>query len=87
MFYSNRLPHAGRNAVGVILTGMGADGAEGMKAMKDAGSRNIAQDEKSCIVYGMPKEAVAHGGVDEIVTLKDIPDKMLKLAVNPAKRS
>lgn len=78
--------HAGRNAVGVILTGMGADGAEGMKAMKEAGSRNIAQDEKSCIVYGMPKEAVAHGGVDHIVPLKDIPEKMLKIAANPAKK-
>ena len=79
--------YAGRNAVGVILTGMGADGADGMKAMKDAGARNIAQDEQSCIVFGMPKEAIARGGVDKILSLKDIPEAMLKLAVNPAKNN
>lgn len=72
--------HAGKNAVGVILTGMGADGAEGMKAMKDAGARTIAQDEASCIVFGMPKEAIAHGGVDRILPLRDIPQAMLSMA-------
>jgi two-component system, chemotaxis family, protein-glutamate methylesterase/glutaminase len=71
---------AGRNAVGVILTGMGSDGAGGMKEMKDAGAVNIAQDEASCVVYGMPKEAVAKGGVDHILPLTDIPAKMLQLA-------
>jgi two-component system chemotaxis response regulator CheB len=71
---------AGRNAVGVILTGMGADGAIGMKEMKDAGAINIAQDEASCVVYGMPKEAVAKGGVDHVLPLSSIPAKMLELA-------
>jgi two-component system, chemotaxis family, protein-glutamate methylesterase/glutaminase len=71
---------AGRNAVGVILTGMGSDGSGGMKEMKDAGAVNIAQDEASCVVYGMPKEAVAKGGVDHILPLASIPAKMLELA-------
>lgn len=64
---------AGRNAVGVILTGMGKDGAEGMRRMRDAGSVNIAQDEASCIVFGMPKEAIRAGGVDHVMPLPAIP--------------
>jgi two-component system chemotaxis response regulator CheB len=68
---------AGANAIGVILTGMGKDGASGMKAMKDAGAHNFAQDEASCIVYGMPKEAVLAGGVDEIVPLEDMTYRVL----------
>lgn len=71
---------AGRNAVGVILTGMGSDGAGGMREMKDAGAATIAQDEASCVVYGMPKEAVARGGVDHILPLAAIPAKILELA-------
>jgi two-component system chemotaxis response regulator CheB len=71
---------AGRNAVGVILTGMGDDGARGMKELKTAGGRTIAQDEASCVVYGMPKEAVAHGGVDEILSLDRIAGRILELA-------
>jgi len=65
--------HAGRNAVGVILTGMGADGAKGMLAMQKSGAYNISQDEKSCVVFGMPKEAIKLGGVDEIQPLPKIP--------------
>jgi two-component system, chemotaxis family, protein-glutamate methylesterase/glutaminase len=72
--------YAGRNAVGVILTGMGSDGAGGMKEMKEAGAVNIAQDEASCVVYGMPKEAVSRGGVDHILPLREIPAKILELA-------
>jgi len=68
---------AGGNAIGVILTGMGKDGALGMKEMKDAGSYNFAQDEESCVVYGMPKEAVACGGVAEIVPLLEMTRKVL----------
>jgi two-component system, chemotaxis family, protein-glutamate methylesterase/glutaminase len=60
---------AGRNAVGVILTGMGADGARGMLAMRKAGALTLAQDEETSIVFGMPKEAIALGGVDEVVPL------------------
>jgi two-component system chemotaxis response regulator CheB len=68
---------AGKNAVGVILTGMGKDGAAGMKQMKIAGAYNFAQNEESCVVYGMPKEAVAHGGVDEVAHLLELPKLVL----------
>jgi two-component system chemotaxis response regulator CheB len=61
--------YAGRNAVGVILTGMGDDGARGMLEMKQAGAITIAQDEATCIVFGMPKEAIKFGGVDKVVPL------------------
>jgi two-component system chemotaxis response regulator CheB len=63
---------AGNNALGIIMTGMGDDGALGMKDMHDAGAETIAQDEKSCVVYGMPKEAVKLGAVDKIVPLDTI---------------
>jgi two-component system chemotaxis response regulator CheB len=70
--------HAGRNAIGVILTGMGKDGAVGMKEMHDAGAHTFAQDEASCVVFGMPKEAIAHGGVDEVVPLKEMARSILQ---------
>jgi two-component system chemotaxis response regulator CheB len=69
---------AGANAVGVMLTGMGGDGSRGMREMHDAGAWNIAQDEASCVVYGMPREAVARGGVDEQAALDDIPARILR---------
>jgi len=69
---------AGPNAVGVILTGMGDDGAAGMLEMKQAGAFNIAQDEASCVVFGMPKEAITHGGVDEVKSLSLIPSTILR---------
>lgn len=69
--------YAGGNSVGVILTGMGGDGAKGMLAMKQAGAYTIAQDETSCVVFGMPKEAIKLGGVDKILPLADIPDAVL----------
>jgi two-component system, chemotaxis family, protein-glutamate methylesterase/glutaminase len=69
--------HAGRNAIGIILTGMGKDGAAGMLAMREAGAWNVAQDEASCVVFGMPKEAIAVGAVHEIVPLRDIADRTL----------
>jgi two-component system chemotaxis response regulator CheB len=65
--------YAGANAMGIIMTGMGADGAEGLLHMKNCGAKTIAQDEKSCIVFGMPKEAIKLGGADKIVSLDDIP--------------
>ncbi|MEN6464710.1 MAG: chemotaxis response regulator protein-glutamate methylesterase [Syntrophaceae bacterium] len=71
--------YAGANAVGVILTGMGADGAEGMLEMKKAGASNIAQDEKSCVVFGMPKEAIKLGGVDKVVPLDQVSSEILKM--------
>jgi len=64
--------YAGKNAVGVIMTGMGDDGAKGMKEMHDAGAHTVAQDEASCVVYGMPGEAVKAGGVDKIMGLDAI---------------
>jgi two-component system chemotaxis response regulator CheB len=71
--------HAGANAIGVILTGMGADGAEGMLEMRKQGAATIAQDESSSVVFGMPKEAIKLGGVDEIVHLEKIPEALVKL--------
>lgn len=68
---------AGANAIGVILTGMGKDGSIGMLEMKHAGAYNISQDEASCVVYGMPKEAVAMGGVDETVPLIEVAQRIL----------
>jgi two-component system chemotaxis response regulator CheB len=70
--------YAGANAVGVILTGMGSDGAQGLLKMKTAGAGTIAQDEKSCVVYGMPKEAVKLGAADDVVPLSEIAESALK---------
>ncbi len=64
--------HAGPNAVGVILTGMGADGAKGLLAMREAGARTFAQDEHSCVVFGMPKEAIKLGGAERVVPLQRV---------------
>jgi two-component system chemotaxis response regulator CheB len=69
--------YAGKNALGIIMTGMGKDGAAGMLEMHQAGAYNFAQDETSCVVYGMPKEAVAVGAVDEIVPLRDMARRVL----------
>jgi len=69
---------AGPNAVGVILTGMGSDGAKGLKMMRDAGSPTIAQDEASCVVFGMPKEAIARNAACEVVALKSIPKHIIR---------
>lgn len=69
--------YAGGNSLGVILTGMGNDGAAGMLEMKQVGAFNLAQDEASCVVFGMPKEAIRAGGVDKILPLKDLPSAML----------
>lgn len=68
---------AGRNAFGIMLTGMGADGAMAMREMKDAGSYNYVQDEASCIVFGMPREAIAHGAADEVLPLTQIAPALL----------
>ena len=72
---------AGANALGVIMTGMGDDGAVGLLEMRQAGARTVAQDEASCVVYGMPKEAVKRGGVEKMVPLSAIArDIMLQLS-------
>lgn len=68
--------HAGQNALGIIMTGMGRDGAEGLLNMKKAGARTVAQDEKTSIVFGMPKEAINIGAADQILPLQDIPQRI-----------
>jgi two-component system chemotaxis response regulator CheB len=72
--------YAGKNAVGVIMTGMGDDGAKGMKEMKDAGAYTIAQDEKSCVVFGMPKEAIKLSAVDVILPLDAIAGESVRVS-------
>ncbi len=73
--------YAGANAVGVIMTGMGDDGAKGMLEMKEAGAHTIAQDEKSCVVFGMPNEAIKLGGVDRVLPLDSIAAAVLRQAL------
>ncbi len=70
---------AGRDAIGAILTGMGADGAEGLLKMKRAGARTVAQDEASCIVFGMPREAIRMGAVDRVLPLNRIAAELMAL--------
>ncbi|HCK98676.1 MAG TPA: chemotaxis response regulator protein-glutamate methylesterase [Candidatus Marinimicrobia bacterium] len=72
--------YAGKNAIGVILTGMGGDGSEGLLEMKKNGASTIAQDEASCVVFGMPKVAIELGAVDKIVELNKIPGQIVKMA-------
>ncbi|MCP3688272.1 MAG: chemotaxis response regulator protein-glutamate methylesterase [Gammaproteobacteria bacterium] len=81
--------YAGKNAVGVILTGMGDDGATGMKEMFDAGAHTIAQDEHSSVVYGMPKAAYDKGGVIEVLALDQIAQSILRAvhAEDPVRRA
>jgi len=71
--------YAGKNAVGVIMTGMGDDGAKGMLEMKEAGAYNLAQDEASCVVFGMPAEAIKAGGVDRVLSLEQIAPEVVRL--------
>lgn len=68
---------AGKNALGIIMTGMGDDGAHGLKELHDLGARTLAQDEATCVVYGMPKEAVKLGAVDRVLPLGEIPQEII----------
>jgi two-component system chemotaxis response regulator CheB len=70
---------AGSNAVGAILTGMGADGASGLLAMREAGARTLAQDEESCVVFGMPREAIRMGAAQEIAPLQGISARIMSI--------
>jgi two-component system chemotaxis response regulator CheB len=72
---------AGKNALGVIMTGMGDDGARGLKEMHDAGAQTVAEDESTCVVFGMPKEAIKLGGVDKVVPLDRIPQEIVAYGV------
>ena len=68
----------GRNALGVMLTGMGGDGAQAMRGMRDAGSWNVVQDEASCVVFGMPREAINHGAAHEVLPLAQIAPRLVE---------
>ena len=77
VLFRSAAQHAGKNAVGVILTGMGRDGAAGLLDMRNAGAYTLAQDEASCIVFGMPREAIAMGGADEIAPLSEMSRRVM----------
>ncbi len=77
VLFRSAAQHAGKNALGVILTGMGRDGAAGLLDMKKAGAYTLAQDEASCIVFGMPREAIALGAADEIASLSDMSRRVM----------
>jgi two-component system chemotaxis response regulator CheB len=72
--------HAGSNAVGAILTGMGADGAAGLLKMRQAGARTLAQDEATCVVFGMPMEAIKCGAAQQVVPLDQVAGKLISMA-------
>ncbi len=77
VLFDSASKYAGPNAIGVIMTGMGSDGATGLLNMKEAGAKTLAQDEDSCVVFGMPKEAIKLGAADKIVPLNKIPENIL----------
>lgn len=79
VLFNSVAAYAGANAIGVILTGMGKDGAQGMLKMKEAGAKTIGQDEKTCVVYGMPQEAFEVGAVDKVVPLQDVSQEILNM--------
>jgi len=79
ILFKSTAKYAGANSVGVILTGMGVDGAEGLLEMKQAGAKTIAQDEKSCVVFGMPKEAIRLGAADKVVPLGHVTQEILRM--------
>lgn len=71
--------YAGGNAIGIILTGMGSDGADGLLKMRQAGARTIAQDEQSCVVFGMPKEAIKLGAAEKVLSLEDVTKTSIEM--------
>jgi two-component system chemotaxis response regulator CheB len=75
--------YAGRNAVGVILTGMGDDGARGLVELRQAGARTVAQDEASSVVWGMPKVAIGLGGAEAVCDLDAVVDQVLAFLIPP----
>ena len=82
VLFRSAAEQAGRNAVGVLLTGMGKDGAAGLVEMRQAGAPTIAQDEASCVVFGMPREAIALGGASEVLPLEEIAPRLLALVAS-----
>ncbi|PRC92973.1 protein-glutamate methylesterase/protein-glutamine glutaminase [Solimicrobium silvestre] len=87
VLFRSAAKNAGKNAVGVILTGMGKDGAAGMLEMREAGSYNFAQDEASCVVFGMPREAIAVGATHEVAPLNDLSKLVLNYLATQGGRS
>jgi two-component system chemotaxis response regulator CheB len=81
VLFTSVAEYAGANALGMIMTGMGSDGAEGLLVMKQAGAQTIAQDEKSCVIFGMPKEAIKLGAVDKVESLRNMAKTALKMIV------
>jgi two-component system chemotaxis response regulator CheB len=79
ILFKSTAKYAGPNSIGVIMTGMGADGAEGLLEMKQAGAKTIAQDEKTCVVFGMPKEAIKLGAADKVVPLGQVAHEILRM--------
>ncbi|MEP7013284.1 MAG: chemotaxis response regulator protein-glutamate methylesterase [Acidobacteriota bacterium] len=87
VLFSSVAEVAGAAAVGVLLTGMGADGAAGLLAMRQAGARTLAQDEASSVVYGMPREALAKGAVEEVVPIDRLAGRLLDVALDFGNRT
>jgi two-component system chemotaxis response regulator CheB len=85
VLFRSAAEHAGAQAVAVLLTGMGVDGARGMKALHAAGARTIAEHEDSCVVYGMPQAAIKLGAADEVVPLSDMPQTILQALAQPVR--
>lgn len=79
VLFKSTAKYAGANSIGAILTGMGSDGAQGLLEMKEAGAKTIAQDEKSCVVFGMPKEAIKLGAADKVVPLDQVAEEIVKM--------
>jgi len=79
VLFKSTAKYAGANSIGVILTGMGSDGAEGMLEMKKTGAATIAQDEKSCVVFGMPKEAIKLNAVDYVLPIDQIASQIVRM--------
>jgi two-component system chemotaxis response regulator CheB len=86
VLFDSAARYVGRNAIGVILTGMGKDGAAGMLKMKEAGAYNLAQDESSCVVFGMPKAAIELGATHEVMPLSGLPERVLAQLVEQERK-
>ncbi|MCA9272152.1 MAG: chemotaxis response regulator protein-glutamate methylesterase [Phycisphaerales bacterium] len=80
VLFESTAEHAGRNAMGIIMTGMGNDGAQGLRTMRDAGAYTVAQDKDSCVVFGMPREAIEKGGAITVCPLTEIPNQIMNFA-------
>ena len=87
VLFESAAKHAGRNAIGILMTGMGKDGAQGLLQMREAGAATLAQDEASCVVFGMPREAIAIGAAQAVVPIDDMSRQALALLSGPESRA